>query len=364
MKISVYKYNIPFTETFKIASGSFQGRKGILIALKDKSIDLVAEASPLPGFSVESFDDAYLEITTSLKKWAHYFTTDFTIESLQYYCSSGKKNPSVNYALSVLGIGILSSRKKKSPGDILGFSLPKILNINAVLGINPVHVMEKDFYHLYKNGYRTFKIKAGSDTRLLFNFLEKACKTESDLKFRIDANQSWKLKEAIQNLNKLEKYPVEYCEEPVPCSDEKLVQKVVAETSVPVALDDSLYSVGSPAKLISTGYFNYVIAKPTLIGSVFDLIETIKHATNIDCKVILTSAFESNVGIQNIAFLAALLGADHLAHGLGTGIIFKKNTTVTQILTKASVETNELIWSSTSDEINYESLQPGESYEL
>jgi len=364
MKISIYKYNLPFVRPFKNASGTLKSRKGILINLQHKNIDLTAEASPLPGFSRESFDDAYLEITTSLKNWANYLSTEFTLESLKYYCSASKKSASVKYALSVLGVGILSNRNQQSASTLLGFSLPEKLKVNAVLGISSILKMEKNFHDLYSAGYRTFKIKTGNETRLLFSFLKKAAKQKSDVLFRIDANQSWELENAIENLKKLENYPVEYCEEPVNCSDENLVQKLVSESSVPVAVDDSFYRVRSPAKLISTGNFQYVILKPTLFGSVFDLIETIKMAIHLDSKVVLTSAFESNVGIGNIAFLAAILGSDDVAHGVGTGSIFKQNTTYTKKIQRAVIETKELIWSFTSDEINYESLQPGESYEL
>ena len=363
MKFEIYQYHLPFKEPFVTSGDTYSERKGLLLFYEDQMSDVVTEASPLPGYSAETFDQVWEGLLTVQKELGNYLTNDFTVESLSYYISTLELAPSLLYAISVLGLSLLSDRKKSPVYELLGYQRSKHISVNAVLGIKSFDDTFTSVKELYAKGYRTFKMKAGDDFDLLCRVISHISKEFDDIRLRIDANQSWSTAATIRNLNNLKKFPVEYIEEPIDCTQTAQVEKIISKTSIPLALDESLLQHGRPASLVNTGLFKFVVIKPTLFGSVFKLIETIASHNHLDYNLVMTTALESGVARNNIAYLASFLGSESHAHGLSTGNLFKDDLISGNRFLESEIETKKLCWSCKSDDIDKNFISLIESYE-
>ncbi len=363
MKIQLFQYKLPFSKPFHTAGRQFRERDGLLVCCSDQKTEVLAEASPLPGHSTETIDETKAEILKSLKNWGNYFSMDFNLESLTYYTSTLQSLPSVEYAFSVLGFGILSSREQRDACDLLQCKQAEMIRVNAVTGLDNVESSILNMKDHYEMGFRTFKIKAGKNPGQLFRLINEAAGKFENSTFRIDANQSWDTGQAIEILNRLEGLPVEYCEEPVNCTDIKSVKKLASHTNIPIASDESLLQSSNPLSLVQTGLFRFIILKPTLYGSIFNLYETIRLAGSLDCKCVFTTAFESGVARENISVLASILGSKSYAHGLNTGYLFREDITKNNPITGSEIDSRNLKWSCSLRDIDKKKLSLIETYE-
>jgi o-succinylbenzoate synthase len=363
MKFQIYQYRLPFIEPFVTSGDTYSERKGLLLFYEDQLSGTVAEASPLPGYSEETFDQVWDSLLPMQKELGSYLSNDFTLDSLSYYISTLELQPSLLYAISVLGLSLISDRKKCTVSQLLGYNRSSKLSVNTVLGLKSYENAKSSVKEMYAKGYRTFKIKAGDDFDLLCQLISHISNEYEDIYFRIDANQSWSTETTIKNLKSLEKFPIEYVEEPIDCTQTDQVEKIISETTIPLALDESLLRHGRPASLVTSGLFKFVVVKPTLFGSVFHLIETIASHTHLDYSIVLTTALESGVARNNIAYLASFLGSDSHAHGLSTGSMLKDDLIFENRLLESEIETKKLHWSCKTNDIDKNFISLIESYE-
>lgn len=364
MKFQIYQYQLPFKEPFITSGKTYSERKGLLLFYNDRLSNVVAEASPLPGYSEETFDQAWNTLLPKQKELGNYLSNNFTIESLSYYTSTLELPPSLLYAISVLGLSLLSDRTKSTVSQLFGYQRFEKLSVNALLGLNSYEDSISSVKDMYAKGYRTFKIKAGDDFDLLYRIISYASKEFNDIRIRIDANQNWDTLTTIKNLNRLEKFPVEYVEEPIDCTQTDQVKKIISNTTIPLAVDESLLRHGRPATLVNSGLFKFVVVKPTLFGSIFQLIETIVSHSHLDYNLIMTTALESGVARNNIAYLASFLGSDLHAHGLSTGNLLEDDLITENRLLESDIETKKICWSCKTDEIDKNFISLIESYEI
>jgi len=363
MKFQIYQYQLPLIEPFITSEKKFTKRKGFLLLYSDHTCEVVSEASPLPGHSTESFDEAKTSLLLSQKKWGNYLSKNFTLDSLTYYTSTQNSPPSVSYAFSVLGLAILCERNNCLIHELLGFQKSDRLLVNAVSGLQSYEDSLAFITDKYEKGFRTFKMKTNDNIDLLYRVISKAIEKFSDIRFRIDANQNWNVDNALKNLKKLEKFPIEFIEEPIDCTQTNNVKKLISQTTVPIALDESLLKYPRPKQLINSGLFRFIVLKPTLFGSIFKLIETIKHAGNLNCACVITTALESGIARNNIAILTSFLGSTSYAHGLSTGNLFQHDVISGNWLSVSEIETSKLSWSCNFNKLDKNYLSLLETYE-
>ena len=101
-------------------------------------------------------------------------------------------------------------------------------------------------------------------------------------------------------------------------------------TPIPIALDEELIGINNRAmkeELLDTIRPQYIILKPSLHGGMHGLREWIALAGERGIGSWITSALESNVGLNAIAQFAADVYGDNITmpQGLGTGLLFTDN---------------------------------------
>lgn len=134
-----------------------------------------------------------------------------------------------------------------------------------------------------------------------------------DGKVRIDANGAWDVDTAVARITELDRFDLEYVEQPVASLDD--LRRVRERVGVPIAADESLRSAADPLDVIRSGAVDVVVIKVQPMGGIR---RTIELAAEAGIPVVVSSALESSIGMYSGVLAAASLPDPSHACGLGT----------------------------------------------
>ncbi|WP_298246437.1 o-succinylbenzoate synthase [uncultured Christiangramia sp.] len=204
--------------------------------------------------------------------------------------------------------------------------------INGLIWMGDREFMKKQFSEKIEQGFRCIKLKIGAidfETEIeLLKSIRENFSAES-MELRVDANGAFHPAEALQKLERLSKFELHSIEQPIKQGQITEMSQLCSKTPIPIALDEELIGVTDvteKAKLIQTIQPQYAIYKPSLIGGMKGAQEWIDICEANQVEWWITSALESNVGLNAIAQWTYTLDTD-LPQGLGTGGLYTNNFT-------------------------------------
>jgi len=179
-------------------------------------------------------------------------------------------------------------------------------------------------------GFRCIKLKIGAiDFNEELNLLRYIRNrfTAKDLELRVDANGAFSPDDAPDKLNRLAELDIHSIEQPIRAGQWEAMAQIAAGTPLPIALDEELIGIYNPEdkrRLLTTICPQYIILKPSLHGGFCGCDEWIEEAKKLGIGWWMTSALESNIGLNAIAQRCATFD-NPLPQGLGTGQLFINN---------------------------------------
>ncbi|MBC8110747.1 MAG: o-succinylbenzoate synthase [Verrucomicrobia bacterium] len=242
---------------------------------------------------------------------------------------TGKHFPSLTFALETALLDLYHSGKKLifdtafSRGD-------KAIPINGLVWMGKADFMRHQIDEKIKQGYSTLKMKIGAidfeQECELLTYIRSQFPPEK-LSLRVDANGAFKPTEALQKLEKLAVFNLHSIEQPVAVAAKETLQMLCEQSPVPIALDESLIGImekQAKENLLQTIKPQFIILKPALLGGFEQTREWIQIAENQGTAWWITSALESNIGLNAIAQFTATFN-NQLPQGLGTGQLYHNN---------------------------------------
>lgn len=211
--------------------------------------------------------------------------------------------------------------------------------INGLVWMSDYEDMLQQVKQKLLMGFHCIKLKIGAigwdeELRLIEKIRSRF--TREKLELRVDANGAFTFDEAKEKLAQLAKYDIHSIEQPIKQYQWKEMAELcrLAETEgyPSIALDEELIGVNKMDEkqaLLDTIRPQYIVVKPTLHGGMTGAVEWISEAEKRGIGSWITSALESNVGLKNVALLAArVYGVGErnvMPQGLGTGLLFTDN---------------------------------------
>lgn len=337
--IQIYKYRLPFRFPFHSGEHSYNDREGIIIRYTGSGIDIVSEAAPLIGFSTETLNDVLTVFKQQKQDIRAFLDTVSEPTQLRQFLADKQYSPSISFAVSCLALDLMflhnSDAQKLSKS-----AKRKRISVNAVTGISNENKLSEKIAQFYHEGFRTIKIKSGTDPLTASNCIKTSASRFPDLVFRIDANRSWEKRKITSILEHFRNLPVEYCEEPCTFNNFKEFLNLKESSPVPLALDESIKDIRMLNEIIRKQITDIVILKPMLMGSVQELIETFSLPATTEIERVCTTSLESGVGRAAVCKLAAVIGSGQLAQGLSTGRLLKDDLADRYEINHGSVEVN------------------------
>jgi len=180
------------------------------------------------------------------------------------------------------------------------------------------------------SGFRCVKLKIGAinfeDELQLLRYIRRHFSAK-EIELRVDANGAFAPSDALEKLKRLAELDLHSIEQPIRAGQWETMARLTATTPLPIALDEELIGVNDPVekeRLLDTIRPQYIILKPSLHGGMLGANEWIRMADERKTGWWITSALESNIGLNAIAQWSATFDNPR-PQGLGTGALFSDN---------------------------------------
>lgn len=302
----VFSYDIPLTRSVPVAGEVLDQRSGCLLRLKSEDGQMGwGEAAPLPGYSHEDLEE--------VKKELRVLQTQLPMDIDDLYDAAQELLPSTNFS-----VGAALSDLAEDP-------VPEGVRVNGLIS-GSHHLWPDKAHALVKQGYRgiKFKVGAGFPEAEAETLLSIRYSLGDKIRMRLDANRRWQFDEALRFLGIIVDAQPEYIEEPL--SDPADLEALSRETTVPIALDESLAGADHFSRL--PGFAGALVIKPTMLGSGTRFEYLLGEARKRKIPVTFSTCFESGVGMRAILRLAAQWGGARAMQGLDTVDLFSEELLV------------------------------------
>ena len=212
------------------------------------------------------------------------------------------------------------------------------IDINGLIWMGELSFMKAQIKEKIEQGFRCVKLKIGAiDFEAELSILEGIRKQFSadDIELRVDANGAFHKDEALEKLKRLYEYDLHSIEQPIRQGQIDAMSHLCQLSPLAIALDEELIAVRNTNErenLITTIHPQYIILKPSLVGGLSHAQEWINIAEQQKVGWWITSALESNIGLNAIAQWTAILDTD-MYQGLGTGGLYTNNIAAPLYLT-------------------------------
>jgi len=201
--------------------------------------------------------------------------------------------------------------------------------INGLVWMGDKAFMQNQIRDKIDAGYHCIKLKVGAidfETELEIIAGIRQQFSPSDIEIRLDANGGFSPTEALEKLHKLSTFEIHSIEQPIRQKQWNAMAELCQKSPIPIVLDEEIIGVKSADKetLLAEIKPAYIILKPSLIGGFKESEEWIRLAETHNINWWITSALESNIGLNAIAQWTFTLHSK-LPQGLGTGQLYHNN---------------------------------------
>jgi len=320
---SIQKHTLHFKQPSGTSRGVLRTKDSWYIKLWDPSAAStvgIGECSIINGLSPDPID--LLEDTLHDLMW-----TDSGLSS--HGENIIRKFPAIQFAVEMARIDLeQGGRRILFPSTFTEGDTH--IDINGLIWMGDRQFMKDQIRTKIDQGYRCVKMKIGAiDFQSELDILNgiRSEFSQDDIELRVDANGAFSSKEALDKLQCLAKYDLHSIEQPIRQGQIESLARICASTPLPIALDEELLNVydrASREALLSEIKPHYIILKPSLVGGFANAHQWIEIAETNNVGWWITSALESNIGLNAIAQWTATLGSP-MFQGLGTGQLFTNN---------------------------------------
>lgn len=314
------KYRLKFKKPSGTSRGVLTEKDSYFLVVKDGPRSGIGECGLLKGLSIDdlkTYESKLSEVCNQIDQGLHdllEFTKDY---------------PSIQFGLEQ-AFKSLSSRDpfKLFPSDFTEQKEP--IAINGLIWMGDEEFMHQQMEERIAGGFRCLKMKVGAlDFNTEWQFLKLLRKNypASKVELRLDANGAFSPTEAIDRLAALAEFEVHSIEQPIAPGQWEQMAQLCRESPIPIALDEELIGlsdVTEKEKMLQMIRPDYIILKPSLLGGFAHSESWIRMADREDIGWWITSALESNIGLNAIAQWTFTLGSK-MYQGLGTGTLYTNN---------------------------------------
>ena len=319
MKIDIEERVLHFKQPAGTSRGVYTERKIWLVKMTDRDAVGIGECAPLPKLSCDDIPH-YAEV---LRRFC-----DEVERSGQLDTEALRDYPSMLFGLETAMLSFAKTQHSTpfSKGEV---GIP----INGLVWMGTYEEMKERIEQKLAQGFHCIKLKIGAidfdaELELIKKIRERFSHQEVEL--RVDANGAFPFDEALYKLELLSQYALHSIEQPIKAGQWANMAELCRESPLPIALDEELIGVNDPdqkRQMLNIIRPRYIILKPSLHGGMMGVREWIDIANDMDIGSWITSALESNIGLNAIAQFCADVYGDNITmpQGLGTGQLFTDN---------------------------------------
>jgi o-succinylbenzoate synthase len=320
LKANYYKYQLIFKRPAGTSRGILRTKDTYILTIEHQGKKAYGECALFRGLSADDQPD-YEERLDWLTQNIH-LPQETILQELKDYSSI-----IFGYEQALLSL------KAKNPFILFDndfSSETASIPINGLVWMGEKGFMLQQIKEKIAQGFSVIKLKIGAidfqDELDLLKFIRKQFPA-NEIEIRVDANGAFSPQNALEKLKKLSDYNIHSIEQPIKAKQFETMAKLCDLSPIPIALDEELigYNHAVDKKAILTQINpQYIILKPALHGGFIGTQSWINTAKELNIGWWITSALESNIGLNAIAQFTYNLNIT-VPQGLGTGSLFTNN---------------------------------------
>ena len=334
MKITTRECVLHFKQPAGTSRGVYTERKIWLVIMSEGPVTGIGECAPLPQLSCDDLPDYSEKLRVKSKVFAA--AIEQGKAAVSDFFESLRDNPSMLFGFET---ALLTLHSPPSTLHLpLLFDTPFSrgetgIPINGLVWMGNYDEMLRRLEEKLEQGFRCVKLKIGAidfdrELDLIKRIRQRFSHHEVEL--RLDANGAFSFDEALYKLELLSQYNIHSIEQPIRQGQWSFMAELCRESPLPIALDEELIGVNDPEQkrqMLNIIRPRYIILKPSLHGGMAGTREWIQIARDMGIGSLITSALESNIGLNAIAQFCSAVYGDRITmpQGLGTGQLFRDN---------------------------------------
>ncbi len=330
----LHKQVFEFSFNARTSRGAMKDKTSWFIRLTDSAATGTGECGPLPGLSPEltpDFETGLQQLVDTINQKQLVLPQGNDLKSVSEWIGNHFRDQplssSVLFALETALLDLLNGGQKLIFKNSFTEGVP--IPINGLIWMGGLDFMLQQIEIKIRDGFTCIKLKVGSHD------FEKECDVlqyirrkyfRESITIRLDANGAFKPEEVLDKLNRLARYDIHSIEQPIKAGH-AFMPELCKQSPISVALDEELIGVNTKqakTDLLDRIKPQYIILKPTLHGGLAGCAEWIELAEDREYGWWITSALESNIGLNAIAQFTANYPVT-IPQGLGTGMIYSNN---------------------------------------
>lgn len=335
MKIDVEERVLHFKQPAGTSRGVYTERKIWLVRVSDGSAVGIGECAPLPKLSCDDLPDYGEQL--SVKSEAFATAINQGDAAVAAFFETLRDYPSMLFGFETAWLTFLNSSLASGPTPLL-FDTPfsrseQGIPINGLVWMGTFDEMQQRIEQKLAQGFHCVKLKIGAidfDAELELLKMIRQRFGPREVELRVDANGAFAFDEALYKLELLSQYALHSIEQPIRAGQWANMAELCRESPMRIALDEELIGINDPEQkrqLLNIIRPAYIILKPSLHGGMTGCREWIDIARDMGIGSWITSALESNIGLNAIAQFCSEVYGDNIKmpQGLGTGLLFTDN---------------------------------------
>jgi o-succinylbenzoate synthase len=320
MKANYHKYSLDFKRPSGTSRGIMTTKETWFISIENNGKTGIGECGILRGLSIDDRPDYEDKL-----KW----TCQNIHLGLEKLLNALIEFPSIQFGIETA----FKSLQSKDKFVLFPSNFTKNLDsipINGLVWMGSADFMRTQIKEKIDAGFDCIKLKIGAiDFQTELDILKsiRADFSVSDIELRVDANGAFSPDDALEKLKQLSDYQLHSIEQPIKPKQLNAMAKLCEQTPLPIALDEELIGVFSfqdKQRVLQMIKPQFIILKPSLVGGFRGSQEWIDLAEGLNINWWITSALESNVGLNAIAQWTYTL-KNNRPQGLGTGSLYTNN---------------------------------------
>jgi len=318
MKAEYYQYLLKFKRPSGTSRGVLYEKETFILEISDDGKKGIGECAIFRGLS---FDDRP-DYEEKLKWLCENIHLDFELLKQEL-----KQFPSIWFGYEQAILNLKHGKNLYFPSNFTERN--SSMMINGLIWMGDIDFMEEQIQEKLDQGFYCIKLKIGVDWKSEHEILQKLRRkfSKDQLELRVDANGGFSKEEAKIVLQQLANLDIHSIEQPIKAGNWNDMAELCSETPTPIALDEELIGVfdfNEKRELLEIIKPHYIILKPSLIGGFVGSDEWIFLAEQKNIGWWITSALESNIGLNAIAQYTFTKNSA-MPQGLGTGGLFTNN---------------------------------------
>ncbi|HHP7242377.1 MAG TPA: o-succinylbenzoate synthase [Cyclobacteriaceae bacterium] len=330
LRLEYFPHTLKFTFSAGTSRGVMHERQTWILKIELNGVVGYGEVPPIPRLSIDDID----AIENQLEKISKSISTTISPKSeseifdfVENVCPGNF--PSIRFGLETALLDITNGGKKMI-FDTPYYKGNKSMPVNGLIWMGSKSEMTDRINQKLDEGYSCIKIKIGAlDFQSELDLLDyiRSRPEGSDVTLRLDANGAFQNHEALSKIADLAKFDIHSIEQPILPNQPEALEMTCKYAQIPVALDEELIAIQSTDKkieLLDTVKPAYIVLKPALLGGFKACTEWIQLASDRNIGWWITSALESNIGLNAISQFTSRFD-NPLHQGLGTGQLYHNN---------------------------------------